>query len=437
MKRVWWLLLFVAGLLLLILAWFSYTADPKITGLRNIAHYRVVKAMGGPRLRTGEPPGAIAGTIQDPELEPVAGALVLVASPLGDTYIATSGADGRYRIAGLPPGRYVPVAGKRGCDDALHQTCAAGLCYKHAVTVRSDTETKGVDLTLAQATPPQILVDDSLVLSPTVLVETAAPLPGKARRTYFSFEREGLRVDDCYLYEPLEGDGPFPTLLLILPGPVLGWEIVPVPFAAQGFSVLACYPLRGIDIDQDAADLLTAFEYLKRGRLPSHADPEQLGLIGASYTSLHAYRLLGLTDQVDVAPVLGGMADGFAFRHDVETGTAHARPPFDQVLIALGFPHSSPELYFKYSVIFRLEGLPPLCLLHGKEDELLPFSQDVLLDQELTRQGMPHDFNTYERLKHNSSISADSASTQQMFQNSLTYLHRFRGHRAEGANRTP
>jgi len=261
MKRVWWLLLFVAGLLLLILAWFRYSADPKITGLRNIVHYRVVKAMGGPQVRTGEPPGAIAGTIQDPELEPVAGALVLVASPLGDTYIATSNADGGYRIADLPPGRYVPAAGKRGYDDALNQICAAGLCCKRSVTVSPGVQALVFDLTLAKAAAPQIVVDDSLIVSPTVLVETAAPLPGEARRTYFSFEREGLRVNDCYLYEPLEGDGPFPTLLLILPGPVLGWEIVPVPFANQGFSVLACYPLRGTNIDGDAADLLTALAY--------------------------------------------------------------------------------------------------------------------------------------------------------------------------------
>jgi dipeptidyl aminopeptidase/acylaminoacyl peptidase len=119
------------------------------------------------------------------------------------------------------------------------------------------------------------------------------------------------------------------------------------------------------------------------------------------------------------------MADGFAFRHDVETGAAEARPPFDQVLIALGFPHTSPELYFRYSVIFHLEGVPPLCLLHGREDELVPFSQSIMLDQELTRRGMPHELYTYEGLKHYFSTSADSATTQQMFQDSLDCLRRF------------
>jgi dienelactone hydrolase len=432
-RRLRWILLLLAGAILLGLVWFSYTSDPEITGLRNILHYRVVQWLGGPRVRTDEPPGTIVGMIRDAEGEPVAGATVLVASALGHTFTTESDSDGRYRISDVPPGRYVPVAGKRGYEDTLNQTCLASLCSKHAVSVRPETESQGVDLTLIPADPLAILVDDSLIVSPTVGVKVGAPFPSQSLRTHFSFERAGLRVGDCYLYEPMEGQGPIaareaellPTMLLVLPGPVLSWEIVPVPFAAEGFSVLAFYPLRGIDIDEDAADLLTALEYLRQGRIPSRADTERLALVGASFSSLHAYRVLRLTDQMDAALVLGGMADGFAFRHDVEMGTAHTRPPFDQVLMALGFPNSSPELYFKYSTIFHLEGLPPICLLHGIDDELSPFSQSVQLAEELERRGMPHAFYSYEGLKHYFSTSADNATTQQMFQDSLSCLWRW------------
>ncbi len=424
-KRLRWFLLIPAGLLILAAVWFSYSTDAKVSGLRNLLHYKLVQRFGGATVRAGEPPGSISGTVRDAEGQPLAGAVVLVASPLGDTYTAETDANGRYRLAVVPPGRYVPVAGKRGYDDALPQTCLDGLCQKHAVTVRAGRERQNVNLTLTPADPVDLLLDGSLIVSPTAVAETTAPLPGRARRIHFSFERAGLRVNDCWLYEPAEGDGPLPTMLLILPGPVLTWEIVPVPFAAQGFSVLACYPLRGTDIDGDAADILTALEYLKQGRLPSRADPTRLAIVGASFTSLHVYRLLGLTDQFDAALVLGGMADGFAFRHDVETGTAHTRPPFDQVLMALGFPNSSPELYFKYSVIFHLQGLPPLCLLHGTDDELSPFSQSVKLDAELTRRGMPHDFYAYAGLKHYFSTSADDATTQQMFQDSVACLRKW------------
>ena len=322
----------------------------------------MVKALGGPRVRSDEPAGSISGTVRDKDGDPVAGATVLVASPLGHPILPSPTRRDATRSLDVPPGRYVPVAGKRGYDDAPEQTCVAGLCFKHTVSVRPDAQARDFDLTLSPAPPPSIDVDDSLVVSPTVEVEVEAPLPGKAQRTSFAFERAGLWVNDCHLYEPGEGEGPFPLLLLVLPGPVENWEFIPVPFAAEGFSVLACYPLRGIDIDEDAADLLTALEYVRQGRVPSRADTERLGLIGASFTSLHSYRLLGLTDEMDVTLVLGGMADGFSFRHDVEMGTAHARPPFDQVLMALGFPNSSPELYFRYSSIFHLEGMPPALL---------------------------------------------------------------------------
>jgi fermentation-respiration switch protein FrsA (DUF1100 family) len=426
-ERLGWILLILSGLLLLSLVWFSYSTDPKITGLRNILHYKVVKALGGPAMLAGEPSGVVAGTIKGTDGEPLAGAVVLVASPWGHTYTAKTDSAGHYRISGVPPGRYVPVAAKSGYTDALVQACIAGLCRKDTVTVRPGSTTQGVDLVLSPAKPPAIVVDDSLVISPTLEVEVGPPFPSKARRTRLSFERDGLWVNDCYLYEPVEGNGPLPTLLLVLPGPVLNWEIIPVPFATEGFSVLACYPLRGADIDGDAADLLTALEYLRQGRIPSHADPDRVGLIGASFTSLHTYRLLALTDQFDTTLVLGGMADGFAFRHDVEMGTAHTRPPFGQALMALGFPNSSPEQYFQYSVMYHLESLPPACLLHGRDDELVPFSQSVQLAEALERQGMPYEFYSYEGLKHYFSTSADDATTRQMWQDSLDCLGRWLG----------
>jgi len=329
--------------------------------------------------RTDEPPGSISGRVLNAEGEVVPAAVVLVASPLGDTFSAESGPDGSYRIVDVPTGRYLPVAGKRGYDDAFNQSCLAGLCFRGGVNVHSDAESRYADLTLTPARPLEIAVDASLHVSPTLRVEVGAPFPSKSFRTDFIFERAGFAVNDCHLYEPLHGEGPYPTMVLVLPGPVHTWEIVPIPFAAQGFSVLACYPLRGFDIDGDVTDLLTAVEYVRQGWIPSRADTERLALVGASFTSIHAYRLLGLTDQVDVVLVLGGMGDGFAFRHDVETGAVHTRPPFGEVLMALGYPNSSPELYFKYSSLYHLDGFPPVCLLHGVDDELVPFSQGIQL----------------------------------------------------------
>ncbi|MFC2029445.1 carboxypeptidase regulatory-like domain-containing protein [Chloroflexota bacterium] len=424
-RRLRWGFGLLLGLGLLGLIWLGMSTDPTITALRNTLHFKAVKQLGGPQVRSGEPGGDITGAVRDTGGDPVSGAVVLVASPIGHAYSAETDHNGYYEISGVPPGRYLPVAGKRGYDEAVSQRCVAGLCQKRAVDVRPGAASHDVDISVEHAESLSIAVDNSLVISPTEEVEVGAPFPSRAWRTHFSFERAGRRLDACYLYEPLDDHEPLPTLLLVLPGPVLNWEIVPVPFAAEGFSVLACYPLRGIDIDEDVADILTALEYLWQGRLTPRADPERLGLLAASFTSIHTYRLLGMTDQVDVALVLGGMSDGFAFRHDLETGVAHTRPPFDQLNMALGFPNTSPQQFFKYSVLYHLEGLPPLCLLHGVEDELSPFSQSVQLAEELERRGHPHEFYSYEGLSHYFSTDADNATTQQMMQDSVDCLRRW------------
>ena len=67
--------------------------------------------------------------------------------------------------------------------------------------------------------------------------------------------------------------------------------------------------------------------------------------------------------------------------------------------------------YYKYSVIEHLEGLPPLCLLHGNADELSPFSQTFELAEALEHRGHPHEFYGYEGLSHYFVQTADSDTT--------------------------
>jgi dipeptidyl aminopeptidase/acylaminoacyl peptidase len=66
-----------------------------------------------------------------------------------------------------------------------------------------------------------------------------------------------------------------------------------------------------------------------------------------------------------------------------------------------------------------------VCLLHGVDDELSPFSQSTKLAEELERQGHPYEFYSYEGLKHYFSASADNETPQQMFQDSRDGLRGF------------
>ena len=81
--------------------------------------------------------------------------------------------------------------------------------------------------------------------------------------------------------------------------------------------------------------------------------------------------------------------------------------------------------HYKYGVRHHLEGLPPLCVLHGDADELSPFSQSVELAEELERRGMPYEFYGYDGLSHYFAQTADDATTQQMFQDSVDCLRRW------------
>ena len=57
--------------------------------------------------------------------------------------------------------------------------------------------------------------------------------------------------------------------------------------------------------------------------------------------------------------------------------------------------------------------------------DLSPFSQSVQLAEELERRDHPHEIYFYEGLRHYFSTSADNATTQQMFQDSLDCLRRW------------
>jgi hypothetical protein len=66
-KRLRWLPLGLAGLLLLSLVWFGYIADAKVTALRNVAQYKLVHWLGGPRVRADETPGSVVRVVRDAE----------------------------------------------------------------------------------------------------------------------------------------------------------------------------------------------------------------------------------------------------------------------------------------------------------------------------------------------------------------------------------
>jgi len=78
--------------------------------------------------------------------------------------------------------------------------------------------------------------------------------------------------------------------------------------------------------------------------------------------------------------------------------------------------------------MYHLEGLPPVCLLHGVDDELSPFSQSVQLAEELERRGVPYEFCACQGLSHDSTSAGNASANwravaRQILRGSLDCLH--------------
>jgi dipeptidyl aminopeptidase/acylaminoacyl peptidase len=382
-----------------IAVWASTTEYIPVAALRHTAEYRLIKwgnALWGDPLAKHYPPGALSGLVRDSSGQPVAGATVLVASPVGETFVTESDATGHYCLPNVPPGIYRPVAAHRGYDDAVYHS----PLRLNTVLVRPGRETTGANLTLLAenlSIPAFDVVEVGLAEEATH--QEGDDLYRATRRAYRLLHGETI-VGEGYVYEPVTGEGPWPTLLVILPGPVLEWEIVPVPLADQGFVVIAVYPAQKLDIGGEVDSMRAALAALRAGQLSAQADATRIGVLGGSFTSLHVYYLLQRESGISAGLVLGGVADGFLIRRQLEDGTLIPAHGFDKVLISLGLPNRAPQLYFRYSVRYHLEGLPPLCLIHGTADGFVSHSQSELLAGELAARGVPCELHLVPGLAH-------------------------------------
>jgi dipeptidyl aminopeptidase/acylaminoacyl peptidase len=386
---------------LTVVGWAATTDHVPVAALRHTVEYRLIQwgnALWGDPNMGRYPPGALSGLVCDADGRTVAGATVLVASPVGETFVTESDATGYYRLSDLPPGIYRPVAARGGYTDAIYRA----PLRLNTVLVRPGHETMGANLTLSaeDLTAPAF---DAVEMGPAeeaTYQDQELDLYFRARRRTYRLLHGEAVVGEGYVYEPVVGEGPWPTLLVILPGPVLEWEIVPVPLADQGFVVIAVHPARKMDIEGEVDSMRAALAALRAGQLSTRADATRIGVLGGSFTSLHVYRLLQRESGVRAALVLGGVADGFCIRRQFEDGTLIPVYGFDKLLIGLGLPNRAPQLYFRYSVRYHLEGLPPLCLIHGTADEFVSHSQSELLAGELAARGMPYELHLVPGLVH-------------------------------------
>ena len=391
-RRLWLgLLLLGAGL-----AWLLVTDHPRIWPYRNTIHYGLVLA--SQRLaptQLSASAGILAGNVRDDSGMPVADARVLVSAWNGMTWSAETDAEGRYQIADVPAGRHVVVAGAPG-----HENGSSRGSLIDRVHLRAGMATE-LALRLPPSTAPDRLPAANWRLGPPRAVQVTAPLTATANEHKVVFDVDGRPNQTTLYYTPVGGASTLPTLVAVYPGPADTWASVSLPLAQAGFAVIAVGPAYALDLEPDVDDLLRVITKVREGAFP-RADPQRIGLLGGSFSSLHVFRLAERNpDVVDAVLVLGPPADLFELRRLFEEGTFF--PPFglDQALIALGLPSDEPERYFRYSPRFHARAFQaPIMLIHSKVDEVVPFTQSQMLADELMRLGKPHELKILEGMGH-------------------------------------
>jgi dipeptidyl aminopeptidase/acylaminoacyl peptidase len=262
-----------------------------------------------------------------------------------------------------------------------------------------------------------------LQISAPVTLTWALPQPSVAVRRQLSYDSGGRPNQLTYLYTPvMAGPAPLPMLLAVYPGAADTWEGVSIPLAAAGYTVVAVGPAYALDLEDDIAELQRLVAFARAGALPG-ADGARMALLGGSYSSLHVQALLERDSGFRGVVLLGGISDIFDMRRRLEQGSFI--PPFglDQALIALGTPNISPERPWRYSSRFHLRrGLPPIMLMHSRNDKIVPFQQSEQLAADLERLGVPHEAHFFDGLSHYLLADQPSEELTTLYEITLTFL---------------
>ncbi len=382
--------------LLALAVYLSLSNDQRIWPYRNTLHYHLLQAwwsvMPAPEAREN---GEIAGVVRSPDGAPIEGARVLVSAHDGTAWSAESDSAGRYRITGVPPARYVPVAGAEGFENVALRRLG---WFRTLVWSGRTTQ---LDVTLPRRRERALAPAENFRLDPPRTLTIEKPLPATAEERAIHFEVDGRPNQVSLYYTPVGGESRLPTLLAVYPGPADTWAQVSLPLAQAGYAVIAVWPAYALDLEPDIDDLRRLLDGLEAGAFP-RADPTRLAALGGSYSGAHVFRLLQRDPAgLDALLLLGAPTDLFELRRLFEEGSF--RPPFglDKALIALGLPDGAPEIYWRYSPLYHARSYNvPIMLIHSKVDEVVPFTQSERLAAELERLGKRHELYILEGMGH-------------------------------------
>ena len=210
------------------------------------------------------------------------------------------------------------------------------------------------------------------------------------------------------VYQPSKDDTPNPLILIVHGG---AWKAgdkslyrtYGIDFAALGYTAASInYRLSGqASFPAAIEDIRDSIVYLRKNAAKFNIDPERLVIFGSSAGG-HLSAFTGLAANTPGASYLSGI-DAKTIKaiisiygaHDL-TSPAHRNHEETQSFIGKSYA-DAPELYREASTISHVDkNDPPVLLIHGTLDSIVPVQDSDILSQILKEAGVPV---TYDRIE--------------------------------------
>ena len=364
--------------------------------------------------------------------QPLADALVLVSTVQGVVYATQSDELGTYRLEDVPPGRYLPVAGKWGYADTPFRK---GAEERTAVTVRARQLCSGVDFSLSEYQPWQPSLDEPAILGPPETGYALFPAEIAAKRVPVTYLNEGLTITTTFVYEPMEqAQGLRPIIVAAYPSEPVEWDRVSVALAHEGYVVLAHGPspqrMRTVDIYGMARDLVQAVAYLEDGQLAENIDLERSAWLGGSFSSLVLYRALwehsapAARPDVDALIWVGSISDAFGLVQNLYDADLAIPARYQAAIAAMGHPDRDPAFFLGLSPAHQAAQMPPSLLAHTLSDEVVPYAQSQRFAQALQDAGIEHELYLYQDTSHYLDQVNITPETAELYRRMAAFLER-------------
>jgi acetyl esterase/lipase len=189
----------------------------------------------------------------------------------------------------------------------------------------------------------------------------------------------------------------------------------------------------------DIEDCKCAIRFLRANASKYGIDPDRIGVAGASAGG-HLAELVATADQSAGLEGDGGWpnisskvlaASAYYGASDFTVGAMQFQHHTGQVIVKLfrGTEKEKPELYRKASPIFYIsKDDPPLLLVHGQKDDLVPFDQSVRMADAYRQAGLPVEFIAVENAGHDFAHVGDapiSPAVETIHQKTVDFFKRY------------